>query len=314
MLGIAKAAKATKAAIGSTLNSMVSSDDDKKSPLVVDNPMPHVIPEGDNATPLEVVGGTASDKLVIILVGLPGTGKTHMAKRICRYISFFLDIPAEIFNVGDYRRKLCGTNLTASFYDPNNSEAVEKRNKACNAALNDLVNFMKTDGVRLAVLDSTNSTLDRRELISKHLDQTDNGFKKIFVETLCDDEALLEEHIKSQKMCTPDYKDMDPDEAVKDFKQRRQNYMSVYSSLEDSEGSYIKIFNNKKFVIHNVHGYLPLKVSCRFMIPCSTSTLYISQKYLSIKYIYLFEGCSFYHESAYASKDFLPYSSWSIRI
>lgn len=40
----------------------------------IDNPMPHRLPEGDNAAPLEVIGTTASDKLVIIMVGLPATG------------------------------------------------------------------------------------------------------------------------------------------------------------------------------------------------------------------------------------------------
>jgi len=41
----------------------------------INNPMPHRLPEGENAAPLEVIGTTASDKLVIIMVGLPATGK-----------------------------------------------------------------------------------------------------------------------------------------------------------------------------------------------------------------------------------------------
>jgi hypothetical protein len=40
----------------------------------IDNPTPHRLPEGENATPLEVIGTTASDKLVIVMVGLPATG------------------------------------------------------------------------------------------------------------------------------------------------------------------------------------------------------------------------------------------------
>ena len=44
-------------------------------PIAIDNPMPHRLPEGENATPLEVIGTTASDKLVIIMVGLPATGE-----------------------------------------------------------------------------------------------------------------------------------------------------------------------------------------------------------------------------------------------
>ena len=34
------------------------------------NPTPHLIPEGENATPLEVLGCTATDKLLIIMVGV----------------------------------------------------------------------------------------------------------------------------------------------------------------------------------------------------------------------------------------------------
>ena len=41
---------------------------------IVNNPTPHRLPEGENAAPLEVIGTTASDKLVIIMVGLPATG------------------------------------------------------------------------------------------------------------------------------------------------------------------------------------------------------------------------------------------------
>ena len=34
------------------------------------NPTPHLIPEGENARPLEVLGCTATDKLLIIMVGV----------------------------------------------------------------------------------------------------------------------------------------------------------------------------------------------------------------------------------------------------
>jgi shikimate kinase len=61
--------------------------------------------------------------MAIIMVGLPATGKTHIAKRIYRFLSFFHDIPAQIFNVGDYRRQLCGAQMPSIFYDPTNAAA-----------------------------------------------------------------------------------------------------------------------------------------------------------------------------------------------
>lgn len=215
----------------------------------VDNPTPHLLPEGENAAPLEVIGTTASDKLVIIMVGLPATGKTHIAKRICRFLSFFHDIPSQIFNVGDYRRQLCGAQMPSSFYDPTNDEGSAARRMACDAALADLVEYMKQDGVRVAAFDATNSTRERRRHIMNVLKASGLGSKRMFVESVCDQEELLEENIRKVKLSTPDYRDMDPEEAVNDFKQRRENYMRVYEPVGDPDGSYIKIINSKQFIV-----------------------------------------------------------------
>jgi len=154
------------------------------------NPLPHRLAEGENATPLEVIGASASDKLVIIMVGLPGTGKTHIAKRICRFVDFFHDIPSQIFNTSEYRRKLFGAKIPASFFDPNNKEALEKRGKACEAALADLIDYMKQDGVRVGVYDATNSLRERRQEVMKVLKDAGIKAKKIFLESICDDDEV----------------------------------------------------------------------------------------------------------------------------
>eukprot|EP00586_Coscinodiscus_wailesii_P021866 CAMPEP_0172492804 /NCGR_PEP_ID=MMETSP1066-20121228/24061_1 /TAXON_ID=671091 /ORGANISM="Coscinodiscus wailesii, Strain CCMP2513" /LENGTH=111 /DNA_ID=CAMNT_0013262621 /DNA_START=44 /DNA_END=375 /DNA_ORIENTATION=- len=105
---------------------LTTNDNDNDTNNKNNNPTPHLIPEGENATPLEVIGSSASDKLVIIMVGLPATGKTHMAKRICRFLEFFHDIPSQIFNVGDYRRRLVGLGCPSSFFDHGNVEAMAR--------------------------------------------------------------------------------------------------------------------------------------------------------------------------------------------
>jgi predicted kinase len=167
----------------------------------IDNPMPHRLPEGENAAPLEVIGTTASDKLIIIMVGLPATGKTHIAKRICRFLSFFHDIPSQIFNVGDYRRQLCGANMPAEFYDPNNAEGAAERHMACDAALADLVEYVKKDGVRVAAFDATNSTRDRRQHILKILKDAGLGAKKMFVESICDQDTVSDTTKVRKMLC-----------------------------------------------------------------------------------------------------------------
>ena len=163
---------------------------DDQSPPKVDNPLPHVLPEGENATPLEVMGSTASDKLVIIMVGLPATGKTHIAKRICRFLSFFHDIPSQIFNVGDYRRQLCGAQMPADFYDTSNVQGMAARTMACDAALADLLEYIGQDGVRVAAFDATNSTFARRQHILETFRESGVRCKKMFVESVCDEEEV----------------------------------------------------------------------------------------------------------------------------
>lgn len=53
---------------------------------------------------------------------------------------------------------------------------------------------------------------------------------------------------------------MDPEEAMTDFKKRRENYLKVYETVEESDGPHVKIINSKKFIVCNIRGYLPLKV------------------------------------------------------
>lgn len=61
---------------------------------------------------------------------------------------------------------------------------MKKREQACDAALADLMEFMKIDGVRVGVLDSTNSTRKRRAHIREVLKEL--KCKVIFLESICD--------------------------------------------------------------------------------------------------------------------------------
>lgn len=55
-------------------------------------------------------------------------------------------------------------NQSAKFFDPNNEEAVRIRNSLALLALDDLMSYLE-EGGDIAILDGTNSTLERRKLI-----------------------------------------------------------------------------------------------------------------------------------------------------
>jgi hypothetical protein len=71
--------------------------------------------------------GTQGDKLVIAMVGLPARGKTYIAHKLQRYLSFFHGAPTQVFNVGNYRRKKFGASKPASWFDSSNVEAEQQR-------------------------------------------------------------------------------------------------------------------------------------------------------------------------------------------
>ena len=110
--------------------------------------------------------------------------------------------------------------MPASFYSPDNDEGQAARKVACDAALADLVTYMKLPGVRVGVLDATNSTFERRSYVKTVLADSSLGVKVMCVESICDDDVLLQNNIRTVKLNTPDYRGVDEEEAVRDFEQR----------------------------------------------------------------------------------------------
>ena len=60
-------------------------------------------------------------KIVLGMVGLPARGKTYMARKINRYLNW-LGYRSRVYNIGNYRREICGTDCNNNFFDPNNKQ------------------------------------------------------------------------------------------------------------------------------------------------------------------------------------------------
>lgn len=97
------------------------------------------------------------------MVGLPARGKTYISRKICRYLSW-LGYKCKVFNIGNYRRQLCGTDCDSNFFDPKNNEAVKARDDCAKLALKDMVDYLKEDG-DVSIYDGTNTTHARREMV-----------------------------------------------------------------------------------------------------------------------------------------------------
>ncbi|CAN6469937.1 unnamed protein product [Victoria cruziana] len=207
----------------------------------------------------QMLGPKEGRKLAIVLVGLPARGKTFTAAKLTRYLRW-LGHETKHFNVGKYRRLKHGANQSADFFRGDNPEGLEARNEVAALAMEDMLLWMQ-EGGQVGIFDATNSTRERRNMLMK---MAEGKCKIIFLETICNDQRIIDRNIRLKIQQSPDYADEPDFEAgLKDFKERLANYERVYEPVE--EGSYIKMIDmasgqGGQIQVNNISGYLPGRI------------------------------------------------------
>ncbi|AOW05555.1 6-phosphofructo-2-kinase-domain-containing protein [Yarrowia lipolytica] len=214
-------------------------------------------------------------RIGVIMVGLPARGKSLIAQKIVRYLSW-LSVPTRCFNVGNYRRKETA-HPTAEFFDNANAVGERLRRNAAEAALEDMIRWFEEDGGVVGVFDATNSTVERRKWIADTL--LDAGVEPMFVESWCDDPSIVMHNIIDVKTTSPDYVGTDPEKAITDFQNRIKKYEAVYETLGENETdlTYVKLMNvGAQVVINRIQSYLESRV-----------VYYIMNLHIKPRYIWL---------------------------
>jgi broad specificity phosphatase PhoE len=212
----------------------------------------------------------ANDRLVIVLVGLPGRGKSFLCRKL-QALYTWRGEECKVFNVGKFRRfAATGEKQDANFFDTSNVEAARIREEVAMTALDELLCWVEGGAVssngphvgknRTAIFDATNTTRARRKAIMDKVTAFQHGRRPIgtiFVESICDDDELLLESFRYKISTSPDYKDMPEEEALKDILDREQKYKERYEPIDDDSLSYIKIFNfSSKVMSNQIYGDL----------------------------------------------------------
>ncbi|KXJ12195.1 6-phosphofructo-2-kinase/fructose-2,6-bisphosphatase 3 isoform X2 [Exaiptasia diaphana] len=197
---------------------------------------------------------------VIVLVGLPARGKTYMAKKLGRYLNW-ISIQTNVFNVGEYRRKVVGTDKLHDFFRPDNDQAQIIRRQCALTCLEDVSKWLNNGG-QAAIFDATNTTRERRRLVLDFCRR--RGFKVFFMESVCTNMDMVSSNVKEVKVFSPDYKQVDKEEAYSDFLERIKHYEEAYEPLclvHDGDMSFIKIINaGEQYLVNHIDGYLQSKV------------------------------------------------------
>ncbi|CAJ0824185.1 11768_t:CDS:2, partial [Entrophospora sp. SA101] len=203
------------------------------------------------------------------------------AKSVCRYFKW-LSIPTKVFNVGNYRRKLHGSQQAHSFFDPKNQAGEIARKEAATEALNDMIRWFEKENGVVAIFDATNSTRDRREFVLETCKK--NNIQVMFIESICQDEDLIVQNIMDVKLSSPDYKNMDPEKAAEDFKARILHYEEAYETITENDLTYLKLINvGSQVVINRIQGYLQSRVVYYLMnLHILPRSIFFSRNYINV--------------------------------
>jgi len=193
-------------------------------------------------------------RVVLAMVGLPARGKSYIARKVARYLSW-LGHKTRVFNVGSYRRAHVGSHQPNEFFNPDNEAGRNALRDLAMMALEDMFAWFD-DGGDVGIYDATNSTGSRRRMVEERC--REKGIPLVFIESICNDPAVIDANVRETKLSMPDYAGVDAVEAVSDFRARIAHYERVYEPLDDHDGSYIKIIDvGQKVVLNRMQGYLP---------------------------------------------------------
>jgi len=188
-----------------------------------------------------------------------------------------------VFNLGDYRRQEDGKYSNHELFNPNNSKGRELRERVCERGLDDVLHWLQHENGEVAVFDATNTTRARRKYLYDKV-VIEKGFKLFFIESLCNDDRIIDTNIKEVKVTSPDYQHQgySPDQVVEDFKERIRHYETQYEEIDETHEpkySFLKVYNaGTKVLSHKHEGHIQSRI-VYYMMNCHITprTIYLTR-------------------------------------
>ncbi|CCH45628.1 6-phosphofructo-2-kinase/fructose-2,6-biphosphatase [Wickerhamomyces ciferrii] len=231
-------------------------------------------------------------QVLIVLVGLPARGKTHLAVSITRYLRW-LGVKTHPFHVGDYRRavyKNFEDDIPQDYFSavPKTEIGIKLRQKVLKDCLDGISNFFEIEKGQVAIYDALNALpKDRLDLQNEF---GSKGIKVLFIESIVDDDELLARNV-ANAASSPDYIGWNPKQAKEDYINRIKTNAPIYIKMnegneDESALSFIKFINfGDRLIMNNSqYGYLinrivfflmnsKIKNGCVYFARCGKSDL-----------------------------------------
>ena len=203
-----------------------------------------------------------SGRIVIVTVGLPARGKTHLSVALARYLRW-LGVKTRAFHLGDYRRAHVGDgkDVPDDYFHVNASaSSVLLRQKILRKCREDIYKFLNQENGQIAIYDAVNPLAAGRRTLAREFSKHD--IETLFIESMCDDEKIIEENVRSVKISSPDYIGWSSDDAVKHYLARMSAKIPQFESMEEPELNWIKMVNaGERISVNNcTFGYLSHRI------------------------------------------------------
>ncbi|AGW14019.1 bifunctional nucleoside/nucleotide kinase/histidine phosphatase family protein [Megalodesulfovibrio gigas] len=190
-------------------------------------------------------------KLYIVLMGLPATGKSVLARKLQETLAGD-GRAVRTFNNGDVRRRLFPRNTSfAEFYNPDNAQYSALRDEIALINLYEAKNWLQ-DGGEIAILDATNVSRARRAKIESHLHE----HPILYIETVNNDPELYAYSI-DRKTRLPEFSHLSYEEARQSFEDRINFYRKLYTPLNDERNHLVLDTLNNRVLKEHIQDRFP---------------------------------------------------------
>ncbi|KAI0729849.1 6-phosphofructo-2-kinase-domain-containing protein [Fomitopsis betulina] len=200
-------------------------------------------------------------KILVLTVGLPARGKTHISRALERYLRW-TGVKTQVISLGDYRRKVIGgtQNLPPDYFKlgEKSPETIALRKRISDSCEQLIWDFFDAQG-QVVIYDANNGTKERRRSIAEKFVAA--GIHVVMLESICDDEEMILANIRSVKISSPDYRGWDQDKAVDDYYKRIRDHVVHYEPVEETDYPSIRIKNvGDNIMVNDIRGYLQSRI------------------------------------------------------
>lgn len=203
--------------------------------------------------------------LIVIMVGLPGRGKTYVAEQIRRYFQWN-GLTCGIFSHQACRRRVerAMAERADGEVDPDASSPTglaELEFRVSRELAHDLTKYIwKTSGV--AILDGTQTTHARRQSLLRAIRDTRriNMTRVVFVEVVSNNKDAIHANILRAKEMFPNA----PGDFVERYYEVMAQHEAVYKTLNpitDCDMSYIRIEDAQTYSLNMITGWMPSRLA-----------------------------------------------------